>query len=114
MDVRTRKKTSPRGYKIDVYDRRGGGGGSGIPLDYILDNAKTFSVGGGTLRAISLEGLLVLKHRAGRAADGTDIQLLARTRGRDIDWDEIARLSRHDAELAAMRDGMDRMMRGGS
>ena len=109
VDIHTRKKMSPRGYGIDVHDRRVIGG---ISLDYILDKAKTFSIGGGTLRAISLEGLPVLKHRAGRGKDTMDMRLLARTRGRDIDWDEIARLSKHDVELAAIRDKTDRMMRG--
>ena len=33
-------------------------------MNRILNRAMTFSVGGGTLRAISLEGLLVLKFRA--------------------------------------------------
>lgn len=107
VDIHTRKKYSPRGYPIDVYDRREIGG---ISLDYVLSKAKTFCVRGEKIRAISLEGLIVSKYRAGRHKDMMDIRLLVKKCGEDIDWDEIALLSKHDVELAKMRHDLGQMM----
>lgn len=107
VDTHTRKKYSPRGYPIDIYDRRGL---NGIPLGYILDKAKTFFVGDGKIRAISLEGLIVSKVRSGRPKDKMDMRLIARKCGEAIDWDEIALLSKHDVELAEMRRDLGEMM----
>ena len=107
MDIHTRKKYSPRGYKIDVYDRRGL---NDIPHDYILDKAKTFCVRGGKLRAISLEGLIVSKFRSGRHKDMMDIRRIVKNCGECIDWDEITFLAKHDVELAAIRKQLSEMM----
>lgn len=107
LDAYTHKKYSPRGYKIDVYDRRGL---NDIPLDYILDRAKTFCVGGGKLRAISLEGLIVSKFRSWRPKDRMDLRRIARNCGEGIDWDEIDLLAKHDVELAGIRKELSEMM----
>lgn len=97
IDPRNDDKFTPRGYKIDVYHGRDL---NGIPLQDIIETAEAIRVGkkGTTVDAISLEGLVVAKFRAGRDQDLEDLRRLAIRCGPRINWDEIGRLAKSDTE----------------
>ena len=96
-DQQRGKKSTPRGYKIDVYHERDP---NDIPLDYIIKTAAAIPVDrkGTVSNAISLEGLIVAKLRAGRDQDIEDLQRLAVRCGSKINWDEVKGLAKSDAE----------------
>lgn len=98
-DPYNRKRYTPRKYKIDVFSGRDL---NGIPIRRILDTATPFVLDKGrvTLKAISLEGLVVSKFRAGRDRDVEDLHgVIAANRGM-IDRERLAAMCRNAAELA--------------
>ncbi len=99
IDLQKGRKFTPRGYKIDVYDKRDF---NKIPLDYVIETAAVIPVDnkGTTLNAISLEGLIISKFRAGRDQDIEDLQRLAIRCSSRINWDEIKHLAKNDAEYS--------------
>lgn len=65
---------TPRNYKIDVYDSRDL---NEVPLERIIETRATIPVGKNkTVNAICLEGLIVVKYRAKRDQDLSDLSLL--------------------------------------
>lgn len=96
------KKFTPRGYKIDVYDKRNL---NDIPLEYIVNTATTVTVDkkGTTVNVISLEGLIIAKFRAGRDQDIVDLQRLSTSCNSRINWDEIKNLAKNDIEYSNIK-----------
>ena len=105
IDPQRGTKLTPRRYKIDVYHKRDL---NGIPLGHIISTAAAISVDrkGTTVNAISLEGLVVAKFRAGRDQDLEDLQRLAIRCGPKISWGEIGRLAKSDTEYAQIRQAI--------
>ena len=107
IDPPTGKRFTSRGYRIDVYwDREL----NGISLDHIRKTVADVVVDkrrGVTVRAISLEGLIVSKFRAGRDSDIEDLWRLAARCGPRIVWDRIRGLSSDGVEHARIRDAFD-------
>lgn len=99
------KKYTPRRYKIDVYSKRSL---NDIPLDYITRTATAIPVNkkGTTVNAISLEGLVVAKFRAGRDQDIEDLKRLAVACDSQINWDKIKRLTKHDTEYSEIKQAI--------
>ena len=78
---------------------------NGIPLGYIVKTAATIVVDmkkGTTVNAISLEGLIVAKFRAGRDQDIEDLQRLAVRCGPKIDWSKVKELAKSDTEYSGI------------
>ena len=106
IDQQRDKKFTPRGYKIDVYHERDL---NDIPLDYIIKTAAAIPVDkkkGTTVNAISLEGLIVAKFRAGRDQDIEDLQRLAVRCGPKINWDEVRGLAKSDTEYSEIQQAI--------
>lgn len=98
-------KFTPRGYKIDVYHKRDL---NDIPLEHILKTAEAIPADrkGTTVNAISLEGLIVAKFRAGRDQDIEDLQRLAVRCGPKIRWGEIRYLAKSDTEYSRIEQAI--------
>lgn len=97
VDPHTDEKFTPRRYKIDVYQNRNL---NDIPLNYIINTASSIILGkDATVRAISLEGLITSKYRAGRDQDIRDLQQLAFRCSSNIGWNEIQNLSKNQEEF---------------
>ena len=58
---------------------------------------------GTTVKAISLEGLIVSKFRAGRDADVEDLKRLAVRCKSKIRWNEIEHLTKSDTEYSRIK-----------
>ena len=59
-------------------------------------------VGKEAIRVISLEGLIVAKHRAGRSQDIADLRQLMARRGQVVKWDKMSQIGTN-LELAELR-----------
>ncbi len=105
IDHQNARKTTPRGYRIDAYDRRDL---NGIPLGHIIKTATAVPVDGKgtTVDAISLEGLIVAKFRAGRDQDIEDLRRLAVRCAPKINWDEVGNLAKSDTEYHGIRQAI--------
>lgn len=105
IDQQKDKKFTPRGYKIDVYHERDL---NDIPLEYIINTASSIAVDKKEtmVKAISLEGLIVSKFRAGRDQDIEDLQRLAIRCSSRINWDEIKNLAKTDVEYSSMQQAI--------
>ena len=73
---------TPRGVQADFYTKDVGG----VPVGWIMKTATVVRVGRGVIRVMSLEGLVVAKHRAGRSQDVADLRRLMAEKGLSIDW----------------------------
>lgn len=96
---------TPRHFKVDFYRKDVGK----ISIKSILDLSTIFQVDAkNTLRVISLECLIVAKHRANRAiSDRPDLRLLAKKRFNEIDWDVVKSLAtKSDIEFEGIRSTM--------
>ena len=82
---------------------------NGIPLEHIIKTATPIPVDkkGTTVNAISLEGLIVVKFRAGRDQDIEDLQMLAIRCNTKINWDEIKYLAKSDLEYSEIRQAIN-------
>ena len=89
---------TPRGIQADFYTRDVGR----IPVEWVLDNAVPVRVGKKKISIISLEGLIIAKHRAGRSQDVADLRRLVANRAKDIDWDVMSELGT-DLEIEELR-----------
>lgn len=77
---------TPRGIKIDIYTRDI----PGVSLKSIVKHFKEFSVGNkGSIRVLGLEPLVVAKHTAQRDQDVEDLQSIAKSKLKEIDWDVV-------------------------
>ena len=105
IDQQGDKKFTPRGYKIDVYDKRDL---NDIPLEYIIKTSAVIKIDkkGTTVNAISLEGLIIAKFRAGRDQDIEDLQRLAIRCGPKINWNEISHLAKSDVEYSKIEQAI--------
>ena len=92
---------SPRGIKLDIYSRDV----SGIPVRKIIDTAIEFPAGRSKerIRVMSLESLIVAKHRAQRAGDVEDLHIIANTKSRDIRWDLLRTFTKSKHEYDSIR-----------
>ena len=95
---------TPRGVKIDIYTRDV----SGIPIEKIMQSSKEFPVGktGESVRVMSLESLVVSKHRAQRAGDVEDLQVISSTRFKEIRWDALREITRDAHEFDSIRSDL--------
>ena len=84
VDPQSGKKFTPRGYKIDIYDKRDL---NGINMRHIVETAVMITDDGNktTINAIFLEGLTVAKFRTARDQDIEDLHRLAVRCGSKID-----------------------------
>jgi hypothetical protein len=102
---------TPRGYKIDIYTRDV----SGIPIDRVVTTAKNIEVRKGvTVKAASVEVLVVSKFRAAAKRKGTDdvdIRTLAQRKYKEIDWDALRSLTESEMEFRRIKDQMDMLHR---
>ncbi len=106
IDQQGDRKFTPRGYKIDVYHERDL---NDIPLEYIIKTAAAIPVdrkGTTTVNAISLEGLITAKFRAGRDQDIEDLRRLAIRCGSKINWSEIKNLAKSDTEYSEIEQAI--------
>lgn len=101
---------TPRGYKIDIYTRDV----SGIPVDRVVATAKDIEIRkGATVKAASIEVLVVSKFRAAAKRKGTDdvdIRTLAR-KYREINWEALKNLTESEIEFQRIRGEMDALHR---
>ena len=105
VDQQSGKKFTPRGYKIDVYEKRDL---NNIPLEYIVKTAAAIPVDkkGTAVNVIALEGLVVTKFRAGRDQDIEDLRRLAVRCRSKINWSEIRHLAKSDIEYSQMEQAL--------
>ena len=89
---------TPRGVQADFYTKDVGR----IPVGWIERTSVPAKVGKRKIRTISLEGLVVAKHRAGRSQDVADLQQLMVKRGSEINWDLVGEITT-DLELAELK-----------
>lgn len=89
---------TPRNYKIDVYDSRDL---NGVPLNRIIETRATITVDkkNTTVKAICLEGLIVVKYRANRDQDQQDLSLIAMYCFKKIDWELLQTFTKDDIEF---------------
>jgi hypothetical protein len=99
-------RRTPRGFKIDIYSRDL----NGIPVEIIAKTAIDILVNrkkNWTVKASSLEVLLISKHRAGRNQDTYDLKLLAQERFNDINWKTLKGLTRDETEFQAIKIALE-------
>jgi hypothetical protein len=99
-------RRTPRGFKIDIYSRDL----NGIPVETIAKTAVEILVNrkkNWTVKASSLEVLLISKHRAGRNQDTYDLKLLAQERFNDINWKTLKSLTRDETEFQAIKTALE-------
>lgn len=99
-------RRSPRGFKIDIYSRDL----NGIPVETIAKTAVDILVNrkkNWTVKASSLEVLLISKHRAGRNQDTYDLKLLAQERFNDINWKTLKGLTKDETEFQAIKTALE-------
>jgi hypothetical protein len=98
---------TPRGYKVDIYTRDV----SGIPVDRVVATANDIEVKKGTtVRAASVEVLLVSKFRAAakrRGTDDVDIRTLAQRKYEEIDWEVLKSLINSETEYQSIKVQVD-------
>lgn len=90
---------SPRGVQVDIYTRDVGR----VPVDWILKASVVVKVGRKHIEVISLEGLIIAKHRAGRSQDVDDLRQLMASRSKDIRWEVMGELGT-SIEVAELRE----------
>ncbi len=77
---------TPRGVKIDIYTRDI----PSVSFEAIVKYSKEFPVGKkGSIRVLGLEPLVVAKHTAQRDQDIEDLQSIAKSKLKEIDWDVV-------------------------
>lgn len=77
---------TPRGVKIDIYTRDI----PGVSFEAIVKYSKEFPVGKrGSIRVLGLEPLVVAKHTAQRDQDIEDLQSIAKSKLKEINWDVV-------------------------
>lgn len=95
---------TPRNYKIDVYDSRDL---NEVPLERIIETRATIPVGKNKIvNAICLEGLIVVKYRAKRDQDLSDLSLIAMYCFKKIDWKLLHTFTKDDIEFRQIAEAM--------
>ena len=84
-------KYSPRGFKVDIYNKRDV---NGISIETILDKSITFEKGKKYhIKVASLEVMIVSKYRANRSQDREDLNDLIRYNLTKIKWSVVQELT---------------------
>ncbi len=96
---------TPRNYKIDVYDSRDL---NEVPLNRIIETRTTITVDrkNTTVKAICLEGLIVVKYRANREQHQQDLSLIAMYCFKKIDWKLLHTFTKDDIEFRQIAEAM--------
>lgn len=89
---------TPRGIQADFYTKDVGR----IPVEWIVRTSVPVSIGKKEIRVISLEGLVLAKHRAGRSQDVADLQQLMASCGKAISWGKVAEIA-SELEVAELK-----------
>ena len=99
------KTYTPRNYKIDVYDSRDL---NEVPLNRIIETRTTITVDkkNTMVNAICLEGLIVVKYRAKRDQDLSDLSLIAMYCFKKIDWKLLQTFTKNDIEFRQIAEAM--------
>ena len=80
---------SPREFKLDIYTTDI----SQVPISAIVDTANKFTLDRyKTVKAASLEMLIILKYDANRDQDNDDLHRIAVAKLRDINWEVLQSL----------------------
>jgi predicted nucleotidyltransferase len=97
---------TPRRFKIDIYT----GSIKDVTIETMMSTAKTIVVNqkrNWTVKVVSLEVLIVLKHRAGRNQDIGDIKTIAERRFNDIDWNYLESLTYDKTEFLNIKTALE-------
>lgn len=92
---------TPRGTKIDMYSSDV----SGIPIETLIKTAKQFDADkkGSKLSVMSLECLIISKHRAQRDQDIADLKMIAYRKLGEIDWNLIRKITGNETEYKSIK-----------
>jgi hypothetical protein len=86
---------SPRGFKLDIYPTDL----NHVPVNIIIDTAKTFVLDRyKTVKAASLEMLIILKYDANREQDNEDLHRIAIYKLQEINWEGLQSLVNNYSE----------------
>jgi len=96
---------TPRGIKIDMYATDV----SGIPVDVVVSTAENVPVKNGSIKVLSLECLIIAKHRAGRDQDVEDLHSIAQAAYSGIDWAGLGEIAESDVEYRTIETAMRHM-----
>jgi len=96
---------TPRGIKIDMYTSDVGG----ISSETLIKTAKQFDADkkGNKLSVMSLECLVISKHRAQRDQDIADLKMIAHRKLGEIDWNLIREISGDETEYKSIKIDME-------
>lgn len=102
---------TPRGYKVDIYARDV----SGIPVERVITTARDIEVRkGATLKAASVEVLLVSKFRAAakrRGTDDVDIHALVQRKYHEVEWEDLQLLTDSEVEFQRIKSQIEALRR---
>jgi len=96
---------TPRGIKIDMYTTDV----SRIPIDVVVSTAESVPVKNGSINVLSLECLIIAKHRAGRDQDVEDLHSIAQAAYSKIDWASLGEVAESDVEYRTVETAMRHM-----
>ena len=95
---------TPRGVKIDIYTRDI----PGVSLEAIVKHSKEFPVGNkGSIRVLGLEPLVVAKHTAQRDQDVEDLQSIAKSKLKEIDWNVVQSITGDKYKTELMKKDLE-------
>lgn len=96
---------TPRGVKIDMYTSNVGR----IPIETLVKTAKQFDADkkGNKLSVMSLECLVISKHRAQRDQDVADLKMIAHRKLEEIDWNLIRKIASDETEYKSIKTDME-------
>jgi hypothetical protein len=102
--------TTPRHFIIDIFSDRDV---NNIQIKTLMDTAKTFIINRGgkrgsvNIKAVNLELLIIMKHRADRTQDRYDLELLARKSYSNINWSYLHSVSNNEFEYIQIKNQLD-------
>jgi len=96
---------TPRGIKIDMYTSDVGG----ISVETLIKTAKQFDADkkGTKLSVMSLECLIISKHRAQRDQDISDLRMIAHRKLREVDWNLMREITGDETECKSIKTDME-------
>lgn len=96
---------TPRGTKIDMYAFDV----SGISIETLIKTAKQFDADkkGNKLSVMSLECLIISKHRAQRDQDISDLKMIAYRKLGEIDWNLVRNITGSETEYKSIKTDME-------
>lgn len=92
---------TPREIKIDMFTRDVGR----IPIKTLIETAKEFDADkkGNKLSVMSLECLIITKHRAQRDQDIDDLKMIAERKLSEIDWNQLKKIVDDETEYQTIK-----------